>query len=104
MTDEQPPNVRIVVSSRPENVAIVREVLAGLADSIDIDTIEDVKVAVSEACNNVVVHAYDERGGPLEVEVFVGRHELDVVVRDYGVGSARAASTTASPATASASR
>lgn len=86
MTDDQPPNVRIVVPSRPENVAIVREVLAGLADSIEIDTIEDVKVAVSEACNNVVVHAYDERGGPLEVEVFVGRHELDVVVRDYGVG------------------
>jgi serine/threonine-protein kinase RsbW len=86
MTDEQPPNVRILIPSRPENVAVVREVLAGLADSLEIDTIEDVKVAVSEACNNVVVHAYDERGGPLEVEVYVGRHELDVVVRDYGVG------------------
>jgi anti-sigma regulatory factor (Ser/Thr protein kinase) len=86
MTDEQPPNVRILLSSRPENVAVVREVLAGLADAIEIDTIEDVKVAVSEACNNVVVHAYDERGGPLEVEVFIGRRELDVVVRDFGVG------------------
>jgi hypothetical protein len=41
---------------------------------------------VTEACNNVVQHAYGEREGPLEVDVCVAWSALDVVVRDRGSG------------------
>src|ERR1700689_5272763 len=86
---ETPPNVQLAIASRAENVALVREVLAGLADAVDFgQTLDDVKAAVSEACNNVVVHAYHGEDGPLEVDITLRPGELEVVVRDRGVGFA----------------
>ena len=35
---------------------------------------------------NVVVHAYDDEPGPLEVEAFAEDGGLTVVVRDFGAG------------------
>ncbi len=81
------PNVVVALDGRAENVALVREVLAGLADEVDFGfALDDVKAAVSEACNNVVVHAYEGAAGPLEVEVRLRPPELEVLVRDRGVG------------------
>ena len=49
--------------------------------------IADLKTVVTEACMNVVVHAYpQDRPGPLEVEVIPEGQGLTVVVRDYGMG------------------
>jgi serine/threonine-protein kinase RsbW len=82
------PNVSLALGARPDNVSLVREVLAGLADAVDIGpSLDDVKAAVSEACNNVVVHAYNGGEGPLEVELRVSPRELVAVVRDYGGGT-----------------
>jgi anti-sigma regulatory factor (Ser/Thr protein kinase) len=82
------PNVRLNLSNRPENVLLVRETLTGVADTIGLDgsDLSDIRTAVTEACNNVVLHAYEGREGPLEVEVDVSPHSLDVIVRDRGVG------------------
>jgi hypothetical protein len=41
---------------------------------------------VSEACNNVVLHAYDGGEGPLEVDVRIEDGEVRVNVRDQGDG------------------
>lgn len=80
-------NVRVGLSARPENVALIREVLAGFDDAVDLGgNLEDVKAAVSEAANNVVLHAYGGEDGPMDVEISLGADELEVVVRDYGVG------------------
>ena len=81
------PNVAMALSSRPENVALVREVLAGLSETLDLGgTVEDIKAAVSEACNNVVMHAYGGHEGLMEIELRAGDAQLEAVVRDYGVG------------------
>jgi serine/threonine-protein kinase RsbW len=81
------PNVRLALPSRPENVVLVRDVLAGLAEGLDLGMIvEDIKAAVSEAANNAVLYAYGGAEGPLEVEIAVEGRQLDVVVRDHGVG------------------
>ena len=81
------PNVRLTLVSRPENVVLIRDVLAGLGDCLDLGgTVEDIKAAVSEAANNVVVHAYGDREGPMEVEIGVAGRELAVTVRDHGIG------------------
>jgi anti-sigma regulatory factor (Ser/Thr protein kinase) len=82
------PDVRVVLPNRAENVAIVRQALTGIADAMRLDTgvLSDIKTAVSEACNNVVLHAYDGHEGPLEVYVCPTEDELDVVVRDEGLG------------------
>jgi serine/threonine-protein kinase RsbW len=81
-------DVRLTLPARAEGVAVVRQALAGLADALDFDpaVLADMKMAVSEACTNVVVHAYDERGGELDVEMAVDETALTILVRDQGCG------------------
>ncbi len=81
-------NVYLSLASTPENVLLVRQALAGVAEVAGLDAIHqaDVSTAVSEACNNVVAHAYEGGPGPLEVEVFIRAPGLSVIVRDRGIG------------------
>ncbi len=87
MTAEAP-NVRLELPNRPENVSLVREMLAGVAEAVPLEDgqLDDIKTVVSEAANNVVLHAYDGAEGPLEVEVYIRDGRLEVVVRDQGGG------------------
>src|SRR6185312_10455935 len=82
------PNVRLSVSNRAENVLLVRQALSGLAEAVGLDPIalNDVSTAVTEACNNVVLHAYGGGEGPLEVELSTTPTGLDATVRDHGTG------------------
>ncbi len=82
------PNVSLTLASAPENVSLVRAMLSGVAESVELDGSErdDIRAAVTEACNNVVLHAYPGTRGPLEVNVFVRQAALQVYVRDRGVG------------------
>jgi anti-sigma regulatory factor (Ser/Thr protein kinase) len=74
--------------ARAENVAVVRHAIAGLAEEIGMDEagVADLKTVVTEACMNVVVHAYEGSPGPLFVEARPDGAGLTVVVRDSGVG------------------
>ena len=72
LTDDWP-TVRLDLDSRPETLTLVRGALGGVADQLALDPelLDDLKTAVSEACNNVVMHAYDDdTPGPLEVLLF----------------------------------
>ena len=82
------PDVRMTLPARPEGVAVVRQALAGLADALAFDAavLADMKMAVSEACTNVVVHAYDDSDGVIEVDMTAGEADLTIRVRDYGTG------------------
>ena len=83
-----PPEVLLTMPARPEGVAVVRQALAGMADALDFDAsvLADMKMAVTEACTNVVVHAYEDDDGPLGVAACVQGDRLVVVVRDRGRG------------------
>jgi len=75
--------------ARAENVAVVRHALAGLAERLGMDegSLADLKTVVTEACMNVVVHAYaGMEAGPLEVEAESDGDGLTVVIRDHGNG------------------
>jgi serine/threonine-protein kinase RsbW len=82
------PDVRLTMPARAEGVAVVRQALAGMADALDVDAVvlADMKMAVSEACTNVVVHAYEESDGMLEVEMSADDVGLTIRVRDHGRG------------------
>jgi serine/threonine-protein kinase RsbW len=82
------PEVRLTMPARAEGVGVVRQALAGMADALDFDpsVLADMKMAVTEACTNVVVHAYDEQAGVLEVEMLADEAGLTIVVRDHGAG------------------
>jgi anti-sigma regulatory factor (Ser/Thr protein kinase) len=82
------PEFRIILPSVAQNVAVIRQALAGAIEVLGLSEsrLLDINTAVSEACNNVVVHAYEGKAGPLEVYLCVQDSELEVVVRDDGVG------------------
>ena len=82
------PEVVLNMPARAEGVGVVRQALAGMADALAFDAavLSDMKMAVTEACTNVVVHAYDEEAGELEVEMLAGEEDLTIVVRDHGAG------------------
>jgi serine/threonine-protein kinase RsbW len=80
--------VGLHLESRPQTLTIVRGILGGLAEvlAIDPELLDDLKTAISEACNNVVLHAYEGASGPMRVRMFVGPERLRVTVEDDGVG------------------
>lgn len=85
---EDSPAVRLELDSRPETLTLIRGVLAGVAELIGLhpELLDDLKTAVSEACNNVVMHAYDGGPGPLGVRLYIEPETIEVVVEDKGSG------------------
>lgn len=83
-----PPDVRLRLPATPESLTMVRQALTGMAEVVGIgdEVIEDLKVAVTEACTNVVVHAYSGQPGTMEVDSWGEPARLVVLVRDYGTG------------------
>lgn len=92
---DQTAHVRLELSSRAENVPVVRQALSGLADATGLSPadLNDIGTAVTEACNNASVHAYGDGEGPLEVELLARDATMVVTVRDRGVGLALDGST-----------
>ena len=83
-------DVRLTLPARPENVAVVRHVLGAFAEALQLPdpVIEDMRLAVTEACTNVVRHAYSD-GEPGPVEILIRPEDSDtllVVVSDAGGG------------------
>ena len=82
-------DVRLTLPARPENVAVVRHVLGAFAEALQLPdpVIEDMRLAVTEACTNVVRHAYsDGEPGPVEILIRPEGDTLQVVVSDQGRG------------------
>jgi len=86
--NEKPTGLQIRLPAKAENVAVVRHALAGLAEQIGMDEagVADLKTVVTEACMNVVVHAYPDGTGPLMVETDPDSGGLTVKVSDSGAG------------------
>src|SRR3954454_11222241 len=84
----QTPDFQLTLPARAENVAVVRHAFGGLGDALDVPdhALADVKLAVTEACTNVVVHAYPESEGPMAISAGVQNGHLTVVVSDSGRG------------------
>ncbi|UJA20156.1 ATP-binding protein [Thermoleophilia bacterium SCSIO 60948] len=82
------PGVGLRLPAKPENVALVRHALAGLAAALGAEegTIADLKTVVTEACMNVCLHAYAGEDGPLEVRAWGEGGSIHVRIRDQGAG------------------
>ena len=85
----EPADVTLVVPATPDSIAVVRQTVSGICEALGADarTIGDIKLAATEACTNVVLHAYGGRGdGAIELDARATEDELLLVVRDHGSG------------------
>jgi serine/threonine-protein kinase RsbW len=81
--------VRLTIPAKPEYIALGRLTLAGISrvHPLPDETLADLKLALTEACTNSVLHAYDD-GGPGTVEIVfeLDSDRLSVEVVDEGGG------------------
>jgi serine/threonine-protein kinase RsbW len=84
---ERGARLEFTLPARADNVPLIRHALAGLAEALEMDPsdIADLKTVVTEACMNVVIHAY-EKEGPVEIGAWPDHGMLVVRVRDFGRG------------------
>ena len=88
-------DVRLTLPARPENVAVIRHVLGAFAEALELpaDVVEDLRLAVTEACTNVVRHAYRNEPGSIDVVVRPSGDRLELIVIDQGRGMGRSVDT-----------
>lgn len=87
MSDDRP-LVHLRLQSTPETLTLVRGVLGALAEllAVDAELLDDMKTAISEAANNVVLHAYGGDVGPLEVFLYIRADSIVAAICDEGSG------------------
>ncbi len=79
----------LIFPSRSANEGFARAAAAAFAAQLDptLDELGDVKTAVSEAVTNAIVHAYPDALGKVQLKLrLYPEGELEVIVRDWGVG------------------
>lgn len=82
--------MRITFKSFSENVGIARMTAAAFASQVDfsINDIEEIKVAVSEAISNCIIHAYSNENGLIEFIMNLYVDRVEYIITDYGKGIA----------------
>jgi serine/threonine-protein kinase RsbW len=81
-------DITLTLPARPENIALVRHMIAALGAAIQLPegTVDDMRLAVTEACTNVVRHAYSPHDGRIEVVIRRDGEAINVIVSDEGRG------------------
>src|SRR6476661_6051631 len=74
MSTQAPPMATLTVPSQPAYLIVCRQALIGAVADLAItdDQLDDLKLLLSEACSNAIVHGYDnDPDGVIEIEVAV---------------------------------
>jgi stage II sporulation protein AB (anti-sigma F factor) len=80
---------KLEFQSLPANVAFARVTVAAFASQLDftLNDLEEIKVAVSEAVANAIVHGYENKtSGIVYVNMAILDNTLELKVWDYGRG------------------
>lgn len=80
--------LKFSIPGKPEYVGVVRLAVSSVANraGFDIEAIEDIKVAVAEACNNAILHGIHENCCNYEVACSLDEKKLTIVIDDKGEG------------------
>src|SRR4051812_20270678 len=80
--------IHLTLPADAENVTVARHVAGAFAEALRMPpaVVDDVRLAVTEACTNVVRHAYEQPGETFDVELRPAPDTLTVEVRDHGCG------------------
>jgi serine/threonine-protein kinase RsbW len=82
--------LRLDIPASPGHIAIVRLVVSSLASArraLADDRIDDLKLAVSEACTNAIeAHTASKSDEPVHIEVWEAPDRVEVTIEDHGPG------------------
>jgi anti-sigma regulatory factor (Ser/Thr protein kinase) len=86
--EDLPPALSRDYSAVADSVPLARCALVAIAKSAgaDVDQLEAVRLAASEALTNAVIHAYPRRAGRIHVTAWTADGELVVEIADDGLG------------------
>lgn len=82
--------VRFEFQSLPENVAFARSCVGAFAAQLDctLEEIEEIKLVVSEAVSNSIIHGYDNRTNEKVVVLatILADRTMEIMIEDFGRG------------------
>ena len=86
-----PNGMTLAIPSLPENVGLARVAVAAFAAQVDmtVNDLEEIKVAVSEAVSNAIIHGYGNNpDGLVTIRCQREDGQLEISVSDTGIGIA----------------
>ena len=82
--------MKLEIMSIPENVALARVTVAAFASQIDytLSDLDEIKVAVSEAISNAIIHGYSKDPNQIVsvVASIFNDQSLEIIIEDKGKG------------------
>ncbi len=81
--------MKLELLSMPKNVKLARVAVAAFASELDynVSDLEEIKVAVSEAVSNAIIHGYENQtDGIFTLTVTLFENSLEIVIEDQGKG------------------
>ena len=80
--------LKLEFPSIPQNVGLARLMVATFAAQLDftLAELEEIRVVISEAVSNCVIHAYPKKVGLVQLELMFKRGVFIICVRDFGKG------------------
>lgn len=79
--------IKMTLPCKPDYVMVARMAISAIANKMDFDIeeIDDIKVAVGEACNNAIIHGCGEKD-TYDLEAVLDNECLEIKVTDHGEG------------------
>ncbi|MBS4539322.1 ATP-binding protein [Clostridium sp. D2Q-11] len=83
-------HIKLSMPNKPEFVGIIRLTASAIASRIgfNIDDIDDIKVAIGEACTNAIRHGCEKTNDTYDIEFFAYEDRMDIQITDTGKGLA----------------
>jgi len=87
LSNETTNNKKLIVKSKTENLSAIRDFISRNAFSAGIkkDMVENIMLAVDEACTNIIKHAYRSfPDGEIKIELKYNHEKFTILIIDYG--------------------
>ncbi len=80
--------VNIVLDAKGTNESLARVIVVSFITPLNptINTVNDIKTAVSEAVTNAIIHGYDGKDGRIFMNLRLKDNILQVEIKDNGIG------------------
>lgn len=88
MSDKINLNISSKKEATCEYMSVIRLTTSAIASKIgfDIEEIDDIKVSIGEACNNIIKHGSDDDKDSFNIEYTIYEDKLKITVKDNGTG------------------